>query len=74
MKRRIAIAMCAAVALSGRAFAADAEAKTDKEAHNTASRVDIGGNLNGNPSSRSGPAGKGVKDWLRRWKGDPHRG
>jgi FKBP-type peptidyl-prolyl cis-trans isomerase FklB len=46
MKRRIAMAMCAAVALSGAAFAADApELKTDKEKLSYGIGMDIGGNL-----------------------------
>jgi len=46
MKRRLAMAMCAAVALSGAAFAADApELKTDKEKLSYSIGMDIGGNL-----------------------------
>jgi len=46
MKRRLAMAMCAAVALSGTAFAADApELKTDKEKLSYSIGMDIGGNL-----------------------------
>ena len=46
MKRRLAMAMCAAVALSGAAFAADApELKTDKEKLSYGIGMDIGGNL-----------------------------
>ena len=46
MKRRIAMAMCAAVALSGAAFAADApELKNDKEKISYSIGMDIGGNL-----------------------------
>ena len=46
MKRRIAMAMCAAVALSGAAFAADTpELKTDKEKISYSIGMDIGGNL-----------------------------
>ncbi|MBF8260106.1 MAG: Peptidyl-prolyl cis-trans isomerase [Actinobacteria bacterium] len=46
MKRRLAMAMCAAVALSGAAFAADApELKTDKEKISYSIGMDIGGNL-----------------------------
>ncbi|HEY5191045.1 MAG TPA: FKBP-type peptidyl-prolyl cis-trans isomerase N-terminal domain-containing protein, partial [Candidatus Deferrimicrobium sp.] len=46
MKRRLAMAMCAAVALSGVAFAADApELKGDKEKISYSIGMDIGGNL-----------------------------
>ena len=46
MKRRIAMAMCVAVALSGAAFAADTpELKTDKEKISYSIGMDIGGNL-----------------------------
>jgi FKBP-type peptidyl-prolyl cis-trans isomerase FklB len=46
MKRRLAMAMCAAVALSGAAFAADApELKGDKERLSYGIGMDIGGNL-----------------------------
>jgi FKBP-type peptidyl-prolyl cis-trans isomerase FklB len=46
MKRRIAMAVCVAVALSGAAFAADApELKTDKEKISYSIGMDIGGNL-----------------------------
>ena len=46
MKRRLAMAMCAAVALSGTAFAADApELKGDKEKLSYSIGMDIGGNL-----------------------------
>ena len=46
MKKRLAMAMCAAVALSGAAFAADApELKTDKEKLSYSIGMDIGGNL-----------------------------
>jgi FKBP-type peptidyl-prolyl cis-trans isomerase FklB len=46
MKGRIAMAMCAAVALSGAAFAADApELKGDKERLSYSVGMDIGGNL-----------------------------
>jgi FKBP-type peptidyl-prolyl cis-trans isomerase FklB len=46
MKRRLAMAMCGAVALSGVAFAADApELKTDKEKLSYGIGMDIGGNL-----------------------------
>jgi FKBP-type peptidyl-prolyl cis-trans isomerase FklB len=46
MKRRLAMAMCAAVALSGTAFAADApELATDKEKLSYGIGMDIGGNL-----------------------------
>jgi FKBP-type peptidyl-prolyl cis-trans isomerase FklB len=46
MKGRLAMAMCAAVALSGAAFAADApELKGDKERLSYSIGMDIGGNL-----------------------------
>jgi FKBP-type peptidyl-prolyl cis-trans isomerase FklB len=46
MRRRLAITMCAAVALSGAAFAADApELKTDKEKLSYSIGMDIGGKL-----------------------------
>jgi len=46
MKKRLAMAMCAAVALSGAAFAADApELKGDKEKLSYSIGMDIGGNL-----------------------------
>jgi len=46
MKRRLAMAMCAAVALSGAAFAADApELKNEKEKISYSIGMDIGGNL-----------------------------
>jgi FKBP-type peptidyl-prolyl cis-trans isomerase FklB len=46
MKRGIAMAMCAAVTLSGAAFAADApELKTEKEKISYSIGMDIGGNL-----------------------------
>jgi FKBP-type peptidyl-prolyl cis-trans isomerase FklB len=46
MKKRLAMAMCAAVALSGAAFAADApELKNDKEKLSYSIGMDIGGNL-----------------------------
>jgi FKBP-type peptidyl-prolyl cis-trans isomerase FklB len=46
MKRRIAMAMCAAIALSGAAFAADApELKNDREKLSYSIGMDIGGNL-----------------------------
>ncbi|MEK6697123.1 MAG: FKBP-type peptidyl-prolyl cis-trans isomerase [Candidatus Deferrimicrobiota bacterium] len=64
MKRRIAMAMCAAVALSGAAFAADApELKTDKEKLSYSIGMDIGGNLK-RQSVEVDPdlLAKGVKD------------
>ena len=46
MKRRLAMAMCAAVALSGAAFAADAPGLTgEKEKFSYSIGMDIGGNL-----------------------------
>lgn len=46
MKRRLAMAMCAAVVFSGTAFAADApELKNDKEKLSYSIGMDIGGNL-----------------------------
>jgi FKBP-type peptidyl-prolyl cis-trans isomerase FklB len=46
MKKRLAMAMCAAVALSGAAFAADApELKGEKEKLSYSIGMDIGGNL-----------------------------
>jgi FKBP-type peptidyl-prolyl cis-trans isomerase FklB len=46
MKKRLAMAMCAAVALSGAALAADApELKNDKEKLSYSIGMDIGGNL-----------------------------
>lgn len=46
MKRRLAMAMCGVVALSGASFAADApELKTDKEKISYSIGMDIGGNL-----------------------------
>jgi FKBP-type peptidyl-prolyl cis-trans isomerase len=46
MRRRLAMAMCAAVALSGAAFAADApELKGEKEKISYSIGMDIGGNL-----------------------------
>ncbi|MFA5807015.1 MAG: FKBP-type peptidyl-prolyl cis-trans isomerase [bacterium] len=64
MKRRLAMAMCAAVALSGAAFAADApELKTDKEKLSYSIGMDIGGNLK-RQSVEVDPdlLAKGVKD------------
>jgi FKBP-type peptidyl-prolyl cis-trans isomerase FklB len=46
MKRRLAMAMCGVVALSGASFAADApELKTDREKISYSIGMDIGGNL-----------------------------
>jgi FKBP-type peptidyl-prolyl cis-trans isomerase FklB len=64
MKRRLALAMCAAVALSGAAFAADApELKGDKEKLSYSIGMDIGGNLK-KQSVEVDPdlLAKGVKD------------
>jgi len=64
MKRRLAMAMCAAVALSGAAFAADApELKGDKEKLSYSIGMDIGGNLK-KQSVEVDPdlLAKGVKD------------
>jgi len=64
MKRRLAMAMCAAVALSGAAFAADApELKGDKEKLSYSIGMDIGGNLK-RQSVEVDPdlLAKGVKD------------
>jgi len=64
MKRRIAMAMCAAVALSGAAFAADApELKTDKEKLSYSIGMDIGGNLKrGSVEVDPDVLAKGLKD------------
>ena len=64
MKRRIAMAMCAAVALSGAAFAADApELKTDKEKISYSIGMDIGGNLKrGSIEVDPDMLAKGIKD------------
>ena len=64
MKRRLAMAMCAAIALSGAAFAADAPAlKGDKEKLSYSIGMDIGGNLK-KQSVEVDPdlLAKGVKD------------
>jgi FKBP-type peptidyl-prolyl cis-trans isomerase FklB len=64
MKRRLAMAMCAAVALSGAAFAADSpELKGDKEKLSYSIGMDIGGNLK-RQSVEVDPdlLAKGVKD------------
>ena len=64
MKRRLAIAMCAAVALSGAAFAADApELKNDKEKISYSIGMDIGGNLKrGSVDVDPDLLAKGLKD------------
>ena len=64
MKRRLAMAMCAAVALSGAAFAADApELKTDKEKISYSIGMDIGGNLKrGSVEVDPDLLAKGLKD------------
>jgi FKBP-type peptidyl-prolyl cis-trans isomerase len=64
MKRRLAMAMCGVVALSGAAFAADApELKGDKEKLSYSIGMDIGGNLK-RQSVEVDPdlLAKGVKD------------
>ena len=64
MKRRLAMAMCAAVALSGAAFAADApELKNDKEKISYSIGMDIGGNLKrGSVEVDPDLLAKGLKD------------
>jgi len=64
MKRGLALAMCAAVALSGAAFAADApELKTDKEKLSYGIGMDIGGNLKrGSVEVDPDILAKGLKD------------
>jgi FKBP-type peptidyl-prolyl cis-trans isomerase FklB len=64
MKRGIAMAMCAAVALSGAAFAADApELKGDKEKLSYSIGMDIGGNLKrGSVEVDPDMLAKGLKD------------
>jgi FKBP-type peptidyl-prolyl cis-trans isomerase FklB len=64
MKRRIAMAICAAVALSGAAFAADApELKGDKEKLSYSIGMDIGGNLKrGSVEVDPDMLAKGLKD------------
>jgi FKBP-type peptidyl-prolyl cis-trans isomerase FklB len=64
MKRRLAMAMCAAVALSGAAFAADApELKGDKEKVSYSIGMDIGGNLRrGSIEVDPDMLAKGLKD------------
>ena len=64
MKRRLAIAMCAAVALSGAAFAADApELKNDKEKISYSIGMDIGRNLKrGSVEVDPDLLAKGLKD------------
>jgi FKBP-type peptidyl-prolyl cis-trans isomerase FklB len=64
MKRRIAMAVCATVALSGVAFAADApELKGDKEKLSYSIGMDIGGNLKrGSVEVDPDLLAKGLKD------------
>ena len=64
MKRRLALAMCGVIALSGAAFAADApELKTDKEKISYSIGMDIGGNLRrGSIEVDPDMLAKGVKD------------
>ena len=64
MKRRLAMAMCAAVALSGAAFAADApELKSEKEKISYSIGMDIGGNLKrGSVEVDPDLLAKGLKD------------
>ena len=64
MKRRLAMAMCAAVALSGAVIAADApELKNDKEKISYSIGMDIGGNLKrGSVEVDPDLLAKGLKD------------
>jgi FKBP-type peptidyl-prolyl cis-trans isomerase FklB len=64
MKRRLALAMCGVIALSGAAFAADdPELKTDKEKISYSIGMDIGGNLRrGSIEVDPDMLAKGVKD------------
>ncbi len=64
MKRRLAMAMCGVVALSGASFAADApELKTDKEKISYSIGMDIGGNLKrGSVEVDPDLLAKGLKD------------
>jgi len=64
MKGRLAMAMCAAVALSGAAFAADApELTSDKEKISYSIGMDIGGNLKrGSVEVDPDVLAKGLKD------------
>jgi FKBP-type peptidyl-prolyl cis-trans isomerase len=64
MRRRLAMAMCAAVALSGAAFAADApELKGEKEKISYSIGMDIGGNLKrGSVEVDPDVLAKGLKD------------
>ncbi|HLO10086.1 MAG TPA: FKBP-type peptidyl-prolyl cis-trans isomerase [Desulfobacteria bacterium] len=64
MKRRLALAMCGVIALSGAAFAADSpELKTDKEKISYSIGMDIGGNLKrGSVEVDPDILAKGLKD------------
>jgi FKBP-type peptidyl-prolyl cis-trans isomerase FklB len=64
MRRRLAMAMCGMVALSGASFAADApELKTDKEKISYSIGMDIGGNLKrGSVEVDPDLLAKGLKD------------
>ncbi len=64
MKRRLALAMCGVVALSGAAFAADVpELKGDKEKISYSIGMDIGGNLKkGSVEIDPDMLAKGIKD------------
>ena len=64
MKRRLGMAMCCVVALSGASFAADApELKTDKEKLSYSIGMDIGGNMKrGSVEVDPDLVGRGLKD------------